>query len=248
MGTTSLNQLCRTLEASTGILISPEGLNQRLNSAATVFLQHVLSLLLQQKLVGSERLPGEYADTFSRIGILDSTPFQLPDVFSSYYAGSGGCIHTSGVKIQLEYDLHSGRFLHLYTGHGKENDKTYGTACLNSIAPKDLFIRDLGYFDLRDLNKIQEQQAYYVSRLKLNTKVYQKNEYPETFGNGTVKKHSEYIQLSMESIMEQLEPGEKREISEVDMDGDVSEITGTFSRISSDRDSDEKKKKGSGST
>lgn len=215
VGTTSLNQLCSTLDASIGVSISSEGLNQRFNAAAVDFLQHVLSLLLRQKLVGTDGIQSEYARTFSRIRILDSTTFQLPDVFSSYYLGSGGCSHTSGVKIQLEYDLHSGRFLNLYTGHGKENDKTYGTECLHSIEPKDLFIRDLGYFDLEDLFKIHEQKAFYVSRLKLNTRVYLKNETPETFRNGTVKKQSEYSQISMESIMEELQPGETKEIPNV---------------------------------
>ncbi len=99
VGTTSLNQLCSTLEASTGILISPEGLNQRFNSAAVTFLQQILSLLLQQKLLGSASIHSEYARNSSHIRILDSTTFQLPDIFSSHYSGSGGSSHTAGVKI-----------------------------------------------------------------------------------------------------------------------------------------------------
>ncbi|MDQ8737129.1 transposase [Paenibacillus sp. LHD-38] len=51
--------------------------------------------------------------------------------------------------------------------------------------------------------------------LSQHTRVYQKNEHPETFRNGIVKKQSEYIQLSMESIMEKLQLGETREISDV---------------------------------
>ncbi len=42
------------------------------------------------------------------------------DDFSKYqkhlahvYPGSGGCAQTAGIKIQLEYDLHSGQFLKL---------------------------------------------------------------------------------------------------------------------------------------
>lgn len=195
--------------------MSPEGLNQRFNPSAVEFLQGVLSSLLQQKFHSTRSLSSEYASYFPRIRILDSTTFQLPDLFASSYQGSGGCSHTAGIKIQLEYDLHSGRFIHLYTGHGKENDKMYGTECLTSIQSKDLFIRDLGYFDLEDLHTIHKQQAYYVSRLKLNTRVYQKNEHPETFCNGNVKKQSEYLQLSMESVMEELQPGETKEISDV---------------------------------
>jgi len=215
VATTSLNQLCSTLESTTGLLISPEGLNQRFNPAAVRFLQQLVSFLLQQKLHGTGTISSEYANYFSRIRILDSTTFQLPDIFASSYQGSGGSSHTAGIKIQLEYDLQSGQFIHLHTNHGKLNDKTYGSTCLQHIQPKDLFIRDLGYFCLEDLHTIHEREAYYVSRLKLNTRVYQKNENPEYFRDGTIKKKSEYLQLSMEDVLERLQPGETLEIPDV---------------------------------
>ncbi|PEV36741.1 IS4 family transposase, partial [Bacillus thuringiensis] len=102
---TSLNQLSSCLEASTAVLISPEGLNQRFNKAAVQFLQHLLAELINQKLTLSMPIPSPYSSIFKRIRILDSTAFQLPDIFSSIYPGAGGCSHTAGVKIQLEYDL-----------------------------------------------------------------------------------------------------------------------------------------------
>ena len=80
------------------------------------------------------------------------------------------------VLIQLEYDLLSGKFLHVYVGEGRENDKTFGSTSLQIIQPKDLYIRDLGYFDLHDLKKMNDEGAYYVSRLKLNSRIYRKND------------------------------------------------------------------------
>lgn len=47
------------------------------------------------------------------------------------YPGSGGCPKKDGIKIQLEYDLHSGQFLNFQVGPGKNNDKTFGTECLD---------------------------------------------------------------------------------------------------------------------
>ncbi|PGR63829.1 hypothetical protein COC49_16665 [Bacillus cereus] len=91
--------------------------------------------------------------------MLDSTTFQLPDKFSSHYQGSGGSSHTAGVKIQLEYDLLSGKFLQVYVGEGRENDKTFASTSLQAMRPKDLCIRDLGYFDLHDLQKIHEKET-----------------------------------------------------------------------------------------
>lgn len=149
---------------------------------------------------------------FNRIRILDATVFQLPDAFATDYQGSGGCSNTAGMKIQLECDLLSGQFLNVQLG--KNHDKTYGTDCLESIEPGDLFLRDLGYFDLRDLQTIHEKEAYYISRLKLNTRIYFKNPEPAYFKNGTLKKQTEYSQLDMTQMMKELNPGETIEISE----------------------------------
>ncbi|MED1407447.1 IS4 family transposase, partial [Bacillus mycoides] len=212
---TSLTQLCSRLEANTGISMSPEGLNQRFNSRAVQLLQQLLAHLLHQKFCSSSKILTLYTNFFRRIRVLDSTHFQVPNTFASTYQGSGGSGHSAGVKIQLEYDLLSGQFLHVHVGSGKHNDKTYGSTCLTSLQPHDVCIRDLGYFDLKDLHTIDECGAYFISRLKLNTRIYQKNSEPEYFQNGTLKKHSEYIQLDMEKFIDQLQSGETYEIPEI---------------------------------
>ncbi|HDR4903197.1 TPA: IS4 family transposase [Bacillus cereus] len=211
---TSLTQLCSCLEASTEVLISPEGLNQRFNATAVQFLQQVLAELLNQKLSSTKLFSSPYPSIFKRIRILDSTAFQLPDVFSSVYPGAGGCSHTAGVKIQLEYDLLSGQFLHIHIGPGKQHDRTYGSLCVPTVIANDLCIRDLGYFHLKDFQHIQDKKAYYISRIKSNTRIYQKNSTPDYFQDGRVKKGTEYIQIDMEVLMNSLQPGQTCEISE----------------------------------
>ena len=143
VASTSLTQLCSRLEASTGVLMSPEGLNQRFNPAAVAFLREVFTSLLTQKLCATQSLSSHMISTFKRIRILDATVFQLPDSFATDYQGSGGSSNTAGVKIQLEYDLLSGQFLNVQLGPGKNNDKTYGTDCLESVEAGDLCLRDL---------------------------------------------------------------------------------------------------------
>ena len=151
VASTSLTQLCSRLEASTGVLMSPEGLNQRFNPAAVAFLRKVFTSLLTQKLCATQSLSSDIISIFKRIRILDATVFQLPDSFATDYQGSGGSSNTAGVKIQLEYDLLSGQFLNVQLGPGKNNDKTYGTICLETVEEGDLCLRDLGYFDLARL-------------------------------------------------------------------------------------------------
>ena len=214
IGSTSLIQLSSRLEASTGVSMSAEGLNQRFNQTAVAYLREVFRTLLAQKLCANQSLPNTLMSRFKRIRILDATVFQLPDAFACEYQGSGGSSNTAGVKIQLEYDVLSGQFLNVHVGPGKNNDKTYGTICLQTVEAGDLCLRDLGYFDLGDLQAIHEKKAYYISRLKLNTRIYIKNPAPETFKNGTLKKHTEYIQLDMAQLMATLMPGQTMEIEE----------------------------------
>ncbi|PFR56331.1 IS4 family transposase [Bacillus thuringiensis] len=212
---TSLAQLCSRLEANTGISMSSEGLNQRFNSQAAQFLQQILAYLLHQQFCSTNKITTLYTNYFRRIRVLDSTHFQVPDKFASTYQGSGGSGQNAGVKIQLEYDLLSGQFPHVHVGSGKHNDKTYGSTCLTSLQSNDVCIRDSGYFDLKDLYTIDKCNAYFISRLKLNTRIYQKNKEPEYFQNGTIKKQSEYIQLDMEQFIEQLQSGKTYEIPEI---------------------------------
>lgn len=114
----------------------------------------------------------------------------------------------------MEYDLLSGQFLNVQLGPSKNNDKTYVTTYLETVKKNDLYLRNLGYFDLGDLQSIHDKEAYYISRLKLNTRIYIKNPEPEFFNNGTIKEQTKYIRLDMVQIMSGLTPGEKIGIPE----------------------------------
>ena len=210
----SLTELCSVLNAHTGISISCEGLNQRFNSNAVNVLREIMNKILNIQ-INNQFLSETEKDFFPRIRILDATSFQLDNSFADIYKGSGGSSNTSGIKIQLEYDLITGQFLNVYSGSGSENDKTYGTFCISDVKEKDLCIRDLGYFDMKDFRQIHNKKAFYVSRIKLNSSVYIKSPFPNEFFNGKKKKYSEYKKIDLESIMNELEPGETVEIESV---------------------------------
>ncbi|AIE37247.1 IS4-like element IS231C family transposase [Bacillus thuringiensis] len=210
----SLVRLCSQLHAATGTLMSPEGLNKRFDKKAVEFLKYIFSALWKSKLCKTSAISSAALTYFQRIRILDATIFQVPKHLAHVYPGSGGCAQTAGIKIQLEYDLHSGQFLNFQVGPGKNNDKTFGTDCLDTLRPGDLCIRDLGYFSLEDLDQMDQRGVCYISRLKLNHTVYTKNPFPEYFQNGTIKKQSQYIQVDLENIMHTLKPGQTYEIKE----------------------------------
>lgn len=136
----------------------------------------------------------------------------VSDMLSTVYPGSGGSGKASDVKIQLEYDLLSGQFLHVQIAPGKQNDVNYGREIQSTVDLQDLCIRDLGYFSLSDFDAIQQKGTYYLSRLKMNTKLYQKNVTAMYFKKGVLKKNSQFFNIALEEIMQQLQPGELYEI------------------------------------
>ncbi|HDX9580783.1 TPA: IS4 family transposase, partial [Bacillus pseudomycoides] len=170
-GIKSLGQLCASLYEFTQIDITEEALNLRFNQKAVEFLKSIFNSLLQKQL--SEPLSCIEKLPFHRIRILDSTGFKTPtDDLEAGYKGCG----QSSLKIQLEYEMKQGRFLHLDIQNGKEHDASYAPTLISTIQPKDLFLRDLGYFSLDELQKIRQLGGYYISRIKHNVNIYLTNE------------------------------------------------------------------------
>ncbi|NRD80963.1 IS4 family transposase [Bacillus sp. BRMEA1] len=215
LSTQSLTSLCSQLDAARNVSMSAEGLNQRFHESGVAFLRTLFSTLLREKLASSLPIPWDLDTYFHRIRILDATVFQLPDIYASRYPGSGGSAHTAGIKIQLEYDLKTGEFLHVDVGSGSTSDGLYGAKLAKTVEKQDLCIRDLGYFCLEDFEQIEKREAYYISRLKINVRIFQKNDEVERFKNGKVRKDSVYTEIDLEAIMNQLTPGEVLEIHEV---------------------------------
>ena len=82
-------------------------------------------------------------------------------------------------------------------------DAKYGQERTKTLQAEDLVLRDLGYHDSGDLENIAQCKSYYISRIRWNTQVYQKEE----DGN--------WILLNIESLTKNLDEGETLELPEV---------------------------------
>lgn len=168
----SLVSLCTKLNEATGTCISAEALNKRWNARTVAFLKKLFLYAFRQKICSATSL----SSRFTRIRILDSTSFQLPSSYAEIYKGFGGGGSEAGVKIQLEYELLSGEFLGMTVDHATSNDAKYGQERTKILQAGDLVLHDLGYHDIGDLENISLREAYYISRIRWNTQVYQKGE------------------------------------------------------------------------
>lgn len=199
IGTESLVSLCAKLTRATGIQLSSQGLNERFNAQTVQFLKELFLQVFRKKFSPMTPL----SNRFTRIRILDSTAFQLPAQYASSYKGIGGGGSEAGVKIQLEYELISGEFLETAVRDGTSSDCRYGQERTQTLEPGELSLRDLGYFSIYDLEKIADRQAFYVSRIRWNTQVYQK------------EKGGKWTLLDLEKLTKDLSEGQILELPEI---------------------------------
>ncbi|WP_350494412.1 IS4 family transposase [Bacillus mycoides] len=188
----SLVSLCTKLNEATCTCISAEALNKRWNERTVTFLKELFLYAFRQKVCPTKSL----SSRFTRIRILDSTSFQLPSSYTEMYKGFGGGGSEAGVKIQLEYELLSGEFLGMTADHATRNDAKYGQERTKTLQAGDLVLRDLGYHDIGDLERISLREAYYISRIRWNTQVYKKGE------------DGKWILLHIEALTKNLKEGE----------------------------------------
>src|ERR1035437_3678906 len=163
---TSLVNLCTKLEANEKILISPQALSKRFNKEAVNFLKNVFheTLNFQNEVLRSNG--AILKNKFNRITVVDATGFKLDDKHESNCKGSGV---KSSVKIQLQYDLLTGEFIHCDLKEGCYSDASYLEILQSTIQKNDLILKDLGYIKALDLKVIDEEGVFYISRAKVNT-------------------------------------------------------------------------------
>ncbi|MEZ4888604.1 MAG: transposase [Chitinophagales bacterium] len=131
---------------------------------ALIFFKSLINRLLALQLnsiISSVQLDLPFKD----IQLLDSTYIKLPDCMSKLFPGTGkkGGKETgnSGYKWHLEYRFLSGDFIGVITCKGTENDAKQSDTHLEEgkIESGILYIRDLGYYNIGDFEKIDQAGA-----------------------------------------------------------------------------------------
>lgn len=149
--------------------ISLVGLAQRINRESSEILMYevMVKCLVNSYEKGINKIEG-----ISRILIQDSTCIALNKKLGNIYAGSGGHHKTAGVKIDCIYDYTNENILSSNHYARTVSDTKNSKEIFKHIKTNDLIIRDLGYFIIDDLETIEKCNAFFLSRLKINVKVY----------------------------------------------------------------------------
>jgi hypothetical protein len=168
-GSNSLSSFATTIGLIGGFTLSKQAVAKRITDHLVNFLKallaHSLSFTIQSE---SEPLYQNITSKFKRILIHDSTSIKVNSKLSTYFPGSKNQSQKpiAIVKIQAIFDLLSETFCEFSLSPYTRNDQTAGSDIIDILKPDDLVIRDLGYFVLKNLKKIHNKSAYFISRLK----------------------------------------------------------------------------------
>lgn len=158
--------------------ISYNGMKYAQNKSRADFAKGLLEWVLQKKLaISSERSKLSFGthllDNFNRVFLEDSTCINLPSYLHPFFPGSfshKGKAATA--KIQLRQELKSGCYTHIALQCFRDNDQKFSPNILKSLQANDLVIRDLGYWVLDVFEQIIAIKAFFISRLRYGTNLY----------------------------------------------------------------------------
>lgn len=169
-GQASLNQICGQLKGRLEKGMARQSISQRFNKKSSAFLQKVQSILIEQRF--TPLIKPLRGCPFDRIFIEDSTFLRMLKSNAEVFPASGNRYgETAGVKVNLSFDLVTGNAITHTLESALEQDKTIGKETLAMLRPRDLIVRDMGYFILSEFDYIEQNQAFWLSRLPLTTSV-----------------------------------------------------------------------------
>jgi len=128
-----------------GCGVSKVALHKRFNAEAVLFLEELLTSVSQRlywEYIGGYR---KVLGQFARVLIHDSSAWNVSPRLASVFPGSGGSGSPATCKLQLEYELKSGKIVGHDLGCAKAHDASYVTQIAESAEQGDLCLFDLGY-------------------------------------------------------------------------------------------------------
>ena len=156
--------------AGLGLSISPPGLHQRFTREAATLLQKVLQAIVNE-VVAADPVAIPVFNRFAGVIVQDSSGITLPTALAEIWEGFGGSGPSAALKIQVGLDLRNGALQGPILQDGRSQDRTSPLQG-PSASTKVLRLNDLGYFSLDNLQKLEEHGEYYLTRLQVNTVVF----------------------------------------------------------------------------
>jgi Transposase DDE domain len=157
-----------------GLEVSPTAVEKRLAAGQPLvdFLRAALERALQRA-VSARPDAAKLLQRFTAVLLGDGTVIALPDALADAFPGCGGTpgAGRAALKIQVLWDLKTGRLERLHVEAGRSSD-AHGPIALGDAEAGALLVYDLGYFDVDRFTALDGRRAKFLSRLQHGTAVY----------------------------------------------------------------------------
>lgn len=151
--------------------ISRESLHERFTESAVEYMEICARFILRRKFQ-TQTLQTKLLNKFNRVFLVDSSSWDVDPSLSDVLPGSGGNASSANCKTQTFYDYKSGELSLFELTPGTNPDSKYTKQIPSKIKPKDLLLADLGYFCLNTFNEIIQKMAFFISRFRIGTCVW----------------------------------------------------------------------------
>lgn len=162
----SLEDLCQSASVC-GVQISPQGLQERLNSPQANHFLHQLLLKGISYLVEAQSEREDLIASFAGVYIQDSSKIELPACLHDIWQGNQS--QQATLKIHTVLDYQHGRF-DLTLASGRAHDCPLQTV---SLPAGSLRLADLGYFKVKVFEQLNAQGVWWVSRLPARAGIWE---------------------------------------------------------------------------
>jgi hypothetical protein len=174
----TLNELTTFINNATTINVSYQALNKRISQKAVDFIkkcfEYAISIMSSKIEINNELIK-----RFTHIFISDSTSFQLDSKLSDEFKGINGSASSSLMKIQYTFDYISAK-LYIKIGDSRNSDApSLENIVQNNLlktSSKALFLQDLGYLKGKTFSKIDDDDNFFISKVKKNISLLNLND------------------------------------------------------------------------
>ena len=156
-----------SLAAQLGVSISAQGLDQRFSAHSAACLHQVLDAAVS-KVIGGQAVAIPLLKRFSAVYLQDSTTIGLPPAFAHLWPGGG---QEAAVKLQVRIDYLHGTLFGPFLQAAERHDRASVVQKM-PITQGAIRLADLGYFSLDCLNQINNNEGYYLSRIQVQTHLF----------------------------------------------------------------------------
>jgi hypothetical protein len=162
----SLEELCQSARVC-GVEISPQGLQERVNSPQANRFLYQLLLKGVSYLVQNQSKRDDLLASFTGVFIQDSSQIELPSCLHTIWQGQQ--TEQAMLKLQAVLDYQHGQF-DLTLASGRDHDCPLQTV---DLPRSSLRLADLGYFKVKVFEQLNRQGVWWVSRLPARSGIWQ---------------------------------------------------------------------------